>query len=106
MAARGGRRVTGARVSDAEGRPEVIDADLVVDASGRGSRVPRWLGELGYQGPAQDRAEIGLGYATRTYRLRPGAMNGDRLILTVGTQASPRFGGLAAIEGGRHVLTL
>lgn len=67
---------------------------------------PRWLSELGYQVPAQDRVEIGLGYATRTYRLRPGAMNGDRLILTVGTLASPRFGALAAIEGGRHILTL
>ena len=84
----------------------MIDADLVVDASGRGSRAPRWLGELGSQVPAQDRVEIGLGYATRTYRLRPGAMNGDRLILTVGTLASPRFGALAEIEGDRHILTL
>jgi hypothetical protein len=33
-------------------------------------------------------------------------MNGDRLILTAGTLASPRFGGLAAVEGGRHILTL
>jgi len=106
LAAREGRGVTGVRVSDAEGKPEEIDADLVVDASGRGSRAPRWLSELGYQAPAQDRVEIGLGYATRTYRLRPGAMNGDRLILTAGTLASPRFGGLAAVEGGRHILTL
>lgn len=105
-AAQGGRRVTGARVSDAEGRLAVIEADLVVDATGRGSRAPRWLVELGYQAPAQDRVEINLGYATRTYRLRPGAMNGDRLILTVGTLAHPRFGALAAIEGGRHMLTL
>src|ERR1700722_7361019 len=106
IAAGGGRRVTGARVSDAEGKPEVIDADLVVDASGRGSRPPRWLSELGYQVPAQDRVEIGLGYATNTFRLRPGAMNGDRLILVTATLASPRFGALAAIEGGRHMLTL
>ena len=40
IAAREGRRVTGARVSDAEGKPDVIEADLVVDASGRGSRAP------------------------------------------------------------------
>ncbi len=106
VAARGGREVTGARVNDADGKPEVLDADLVVDATGRGSRAPRWLSELGYRAPAQDRVEIGLGYATRTYQLRPGAMNGDRLILTVGTQASPRFGALAAIEGDRHILTL
>jgi 2-polyprenyl-6-methoxyphenol hydroxylase-like FAD-dependent oxidoreductase len=105
-AARAGRRVTGARVSGAGGAPEVIEADLVVDASGRGSRAPRWLAELGYQVPAHDRVAIGLGYATRTYRLRPGAMNGDRLILTAATRARPRFGALAAIEGGRHLVTL
>ncbi len=106
VSAREGHRISGARVSDAEGRPDVIEADLVVDASGRGSRAPRWLSELGYQTPAQDRVEIGLGYATRTYRLRPDAMDGDRLILTIGTLAHPRFGALAAIEGDRHVLTL
>jgi 2-polyprenyl-6-methoxyphenol hydroxylase-like FAD-dependent oxidoreductase len=106
VAARAGRGVIGARVSDAAGKSEVIDADLVVDATGRGSRAPRWLSELGYQIPPQDRVEIGLGYATRTYRLRPDAMNGDRLILTAGTRANPRFGALAAVEGGRHILTL
>lgn len=106
LAAAGGREVTGARVLDAEGRLTTIEADLVVDATGRGSRTPRWLSELGYQAPAQDRVEIGLGYSTRTYRLRPGAMGGDQGILTIGTLACSRFGALAATEGGRHLLTL
>jgi 2-polyprenyl-6-methoxyphenol hydroxylase-like FAD-dependent oxidoreductase len=101
-----GRRITGARVNDAEGRLVAIEADLVVDATGRGSRAPLWLDGLGYQPPAQQRVEIGLGYATRTYRLRPGAMNGDQMILTAGTLANPRFGVLAVTEGGRHMLTL
>ena len=50
--------------------------------------------------------DSGLGYATRTYRLRPGAMNGDQMILTAGTPANPRAGVLAVTEGGRHMLTL
>jgi 2-polyprenyl-6-methoxyphenol hydroxylase-like FAD-dependent oxidoreductase len=78
----------------------------VVDATGRGSRTPVWLGELGYQRPEQERVEIGLGYATRTYRLRPGALGGDRLIVTAGTPANPRMAALAATEGGRHMLTV
>ena len=78
----------------------------MVDATGRGLRTPVWLAELGYQRPAQERVEIGLGYATRTYRLRPGAMNGDQMILTVGTPANPRTGALAVTEGGRHMLTI
>ena len=78
----------------------------MVDATGRGSRTPVWLGELGYRRPAEERVEIGLGYSTRNYRLRPGAMNGDQMILTAGTPANPRFGVLAATEGGRHILTV
>jgi 2-polyprenyl-6-methoxyphenol hydroxylase-like FAD-dependent oxidoreductase len=88
------------------GSPAQVAGSLVVDATGRGSRTPVWLAELGYQPPEQERVEIGLGYATRTYRLRPGAMGGDQLILTAGTPANPRAGILAAIEGGRHILTI
>ena len=99
--------ITGVEVDGPDGGvPARIAADLVVDATGRGSRTPVWLGELGYQRPAQDRVEIGLGYATRTYRLRPGAMNGDQMILTAGMPANPRAGVLAVTEGGRHMLTI
>ena len=101
------RTITGVEVRPAGGGgPTRIAASLVVDATGRGSRTPVWLGELGYPRPAQDRVDIGLGYATRTYRLRPDAMNGDQMILTAGTPANPRTGVLAVTEGGRHMLTL
>ena len=101
------RTITGVEVRPVSGgAPDRIPASLVVDATGRGSRTPVWLGELGYPQPAQDRVEIGLGYATRNYRLRPGAMNGDQMILTTGTTANPRAGVLAATEGGRHMLTI
>jgi hypothetical protein len=99
--------VTGVQVrGPGGGPPDQVPGALVVDATGRGSRTPVWLAELGYQPPAQERVEIGLGYATRTYRLRPGAMDGDQLILTAGTPANPRSGFLAAIEEGRHILTI
>ena len=70
------RRVTGVRLAPhgATAPTETLPADLVVDATGRGSRTPRWLAELGYPTPTEDRLEIGLGYASRTYRLRPGAL--------------------------------
>ena len=99
--------VTGVQVrGPGGGGPTQVPGDLVVDATGRGSRTPVWLAELGYQSPGQERVEVGLGYATRTYRLRPGAMDGDQLILTAGTPANPRAGFLAATEGGRHMLTI
>ncbi|MGH8917351.1 MAG: FAD-dependent oxidoreductase, partial [Actinomycetes bacterium] len=58
-----GRRVTGLRVRPraAGAAAQVVDADLVVDASGRGSRTPVWLEQLGYPRPARDEVRIGIG---------------------------------------------
>jgi 2-polyprenyl-6-methoxyphenol hydroxylase-like FAD-dependent oxidoreductase len=88
------------------GQVEPIAADLVMDATGRGSRTPAWLHEWGYQRPAEERVDIGLGYATRTYRLRPGALGRDKAIVIGGTPGYPRSGVLAALEGGRHMVGL
>jgi 2-polyprenyl-6-methoxyphenol hydroxylase-like FAD-dependent oxidoreductase len=53
---------------------EAIEADWVVDASGRRSRLPGWLGEAG-TGPPDEREEAcGIFYCSRFYRLRPGAV--------------------------------
>jgi 2-polyprenyl-6-methoxyphenol hydroxylase-like FAD-dependent oxidoreductase len=104
----GGRRITGVRVlRRADGSAEeVLGADLVVDASGRGSRTPVWLEALGYPRPRQELVRIGLGYATRTYRLGPDALGGDVAIVQAATPAQPRSGALQLLEGGRAMLTL
>ena len=61
-----GRAVAGARViRRAGGGEELVAADLVVDATGRGSRGPAWLEELGYRRPVEDRVEVGIAYTTR-----------------------------------------
>jgi 2-polyprenyl-6-methoxyphenol hydroxylase-like FAD-dependent oxidoreductase len=99
-------RITGVRIAPSRCPERTVETDLVVDATGRGSRTPRWLAELGYQRPSEDRVEIGLGYATRTFRLRPGALGGDVLVINGGTPAHPRSGVLAVQEGGRHIVTL
>ncbi len=101
-----GRRVTGVQVRDRAGEHAQLAADLVVDATGRGSRTPVWLAEWGYQPPAEERIDIGLGYATRTYRLRPGALGSDGMVLIGATPERPRIGMLGMLEGGRHMLTL
>jgi 2-polyprenyl-6-methoxyphenol hydroxylase-like FAD-dependent oxidoreductase len=102
------RRVIGARVlrradSSAE---EVLIADLVIDASGRGSRTPAWLESLGYARPEQDQVRIGLAYSTRLYRLANDALHGDLAILDAATPELPRTGALLALEGDRWMLTL
>ena len=100
------RVVTGVEVRGPDGMSSQVTGGLVVDATGRGSRTPTWLTEFGYLSPAEERVEIGLGYATRLYRLQPGAMGRDQLILTAGTPANSRAGALAVTEGGRHILTI
>ncbi|HET9292411.1 MAG TPA: FAD-binding monooxygenase, partial [Actinomycetes bacterium] len=103
-----GRRVTGARVlRRADGSAaQLLGADLVVDATGRGARTPMWLEALGYPRPRQEQVRIGLGYASRTYRLPADALAGDLAVLQAATPGHPRTGGLQRLEGDRWMLTL
>ena len=103
-----GRRVTGARIHRREGgsAQEVLDADLVVDATGRGSRTPVWLEALGYARPAKDEVRIGLGYATRNYRLPRGALGSDLAALHGLTPQHPRGGAFQVLDAGRLMVTL
>ncbi len=62
--------VTGVRVVPPGGGAEdEVPADLVVDASGRGSRTPVWLEELGYERPAEERIAVRVRYASQTLHL-------------------------------------
>ncbi|MGX7827320.1 FAD-dependent oxidoreductase [Actinokineospora sp. 24-640] len=102
-------RVTGVRVQAQEegSEPRVLDADLVVDATGRGSRTPVWLEELGYERPAEDRIKINLSYTTRHYRLPDESiLNGDLSINPVASPGFPRGAFFSRIEGGKCVLSL
>jgi 2-polyprenyl-6-methoxyphenol hydroxylase-like FAD-dependent oxidoreductase len=101
-------RVTGARLlRRADGSAEeVLGADLVVDATGRGARTPAWLEALGYPRPPAAQVRVGLGYATRIYRLPPDALGGDLAVLQAATPRHPRAGALQVLEGHRWMVTL
>jgi flavin-dependent dehydrogenase len=62
----------GVRLS-ADGRHGELDADWVVDASGRGTRVVPWLAALGIHDIGEKNVDCGLANATRVYRTPPGA---------------------------------
>ncbi|MFD2078946.1 Dehydrogenase (flavoprotein) [Actinopolymorpha cephalotaxi] len=51
----------------------IVEADLVVDASGRRTRIDQWLRGIGARPTELTAAECGVAYYTRYYRLRPGA---------------------------------
>jgi 2-polyprenyl-6-methoxyphenol hydroxylase-like FAD-dependent oxidoreductase len=101
-----GSRVTGARVQSRGSAEETIAADLVVDATGRGSRTPRWLTELGYERPAEERLDVGLTYTSRSYRMAPAALDGDVAIIIGPTVERPRGGAIQVGESDRAMVTL
>lgn len=65
-------RVTGVRLADAAG-PASEPADVVVDASGRRSRIVPWLAEIGAGAVDEESEACGIFYCSRFYRLLPGA---------------------------------
>ena len=67
------RRIVGVTVQQSDARQTAQDlfADLVVDAGGRGSRVPQWLAALDYAKPSASTVQINFGDATGTYQLPP-----------------------------------
>ena len=96
-------RVTGVRVLRRGGRRvEDVDADLVVDACGRGSRTSEWLTALGYPTPPVERIPIDLGYTTRRFHLPAGLLDGDVGVLHSPTPGQPRGAALARLEN-RHL---
>jgi len=75
-----GARVTGL-LADQDAPPRVrgvhtdagvVVADLVVDATGRRTRIDSWLTEIGAAPTELVSAECGLCYRSRHYRVRPG----------------------------------
>jgi len=60
---------------------ETVPADLVVDATGRGSHTPQWLETMGYAKPAEERVEIALGYTTRLFHRSQLDLNGDGAVV-------------------------
>lgn len=87
-----GGEVVGARVVgvDASAPAEVVRADLVVDATGRGSRAPTWLAELGYQRPDEERIKIDLAYTSRFFRLDSDPFGPHLAINPVASPGNPR----------------
>jgi 2-polyprenyl-6-methoxyphenol hydroxylase-like FAD-dependent oxidoreductase len=98
-------RVTGLVV---HGRSEEqLAADLIVDASGRGSRSPRWLEAWGFGPPEVSVVKVDVGYATRIFERRPGEFFASNGGIVSGTPPKERrYAAVLAAEGNRWVVTL
>ncbi|WP_243436356.1 NAD(P)/FAD-dependent oxidoreductase [Streptomyces sp. FH025] len=107
LASSDGRRVTGVRIHPRSGGAEqVLPAALVVDATGRGSRAPLWLTELGYPQVEEETIRIDLAYTSRRYRWHTDPFRGDMSINPVATPAHPRGAFLHTIGEDRMLISL
>ncbi len=86
---------------------EEIRCDLVVDASGRGSRMPRWLEGLGRTKPLESIVDAHISYTSRLYRGSPMLPDGLRgAFIQAAPPAFTRGAAMLPIEDGRTLLTL
>ncbi|MFJ6216203.1 NAD(P)/FAD-dependent oxidoreductase [Streptomyces sp. NPDC092296] len=101
-------RVTGVYVAHPDGSRESLPADLVVDATGRRSQAPRWLGALGFEGPREETVDAGLAYAARLFDA-PGGNHGFPVVSIVpvpGRRRPGRGATIIPIENDRWIITL
>ena len=95
------------RGRDGDRASELLEADFVVDATGRRSKSPKWLEELGYEAPAETVINATVGYATRVFQPRDGFQPSWRI-----TAVTPEFpfkpcgGGMVFQEDGTIIMTL
>jgi 2-polyprenyl-6-methoxyphenol hydroxylase-like FAD-dependent oxidoreductase len=84
-----------------------LAANLVVDASGRGSPAPEWLASLGYTPPKETIIDPFSGYASRIYRRPPGFNEEWKLMRSRRTPGvNTRGGMIMPLEGDRWHVTL
>ncbi|MET9112345.1 FAD-dependent oxidoreductase, partial [Streptomyces zhihengii] len=105
------RRVRGLLVRErgagADAEPRTLEADLVVDASGRGTRADRWLSAIGAEPPEEETIDTGLAYASRLYRNTSDHLGTGALGYYVYPSADQVYsGGVLPLEDGRHLVIL
>jgi flavin-dependent dehydrogenase len=105
-----GMRVTGVHIRD-RNDPQLaeseLEADVVVDASGRGSQAVQWLESLGYTPPEETTINAFTGYASRMYRPPEGfAADWKYMYIRPTPPEDTRGGVIIPIEGDRWHVSL
>lgn len=103
-----GRRVTAVRIAPRTGdEPErEIHADLVVDATGRGSKTPAWLRAHGFEAAEEETVRVQVSYVTRLFRRRASDLGGDLGVIVAAAPPNRRAAAVLAQEGERWTVTM
>jgi 2-polyprenyl-6-methoxyphenol hydroxylase-like FAD-dependent oxidoreductase len=94
------RRVTGVLLDTDDG----LDADFVVDATGRGTRLPVWLAQWGFERPSEDTVDVGIAYATQQVRV-PDGLLAEKVVVAGASNEQPVGLGMLFYEDGNWGVT-
>lgn len=95
-------RVTGVVLDNADG--EFVPADLVVDATGRGTRLPVWMEEWGYGRPREDTVDVGIGYSSVKVQVPDGLLT-EKFVVAGASRENPLGLGMMFYEDDHWVVT-
>ncbi|MFD2686408.1 FAD-dependent oxidoreductase [Streptomyces phyllanthi] len=94
------------RGEDARTEERPLEADLVVDASGRGTKAPRWLTALGAEAPHEETIDTGLAYSSRVVRDTGGTLgDGTRGFYVIPNPEQTYGFVVLPLENGSHLAT-
>lgn len=97
-------RASGVGIRKPDGGESDIAAELVVDASGRASRLPKWLAGHGYSKPETQELNVNLRYASRLYERKDGH-DWTCMAVYARPSSSRKYGVIFPIEGNRWIVT-
>ncbi|WP_231989584.1 NAD(P)/FAD-dependent oxidoreductase [Mycobacterium sp. 852002-51057_SCH5723018] len=99
-------RVTGVVVARRDsGAENTLTADLVIDATGRGSRTPMFLEELGYGRPREDQLKVHVTYAGLPVHVEPGKLL-ENVTLTAAEPSRPVAFAMFAGENDAYMIAV
>lgn len=101
-----GERITGVTASKTAGDENKFEASLVIDATGRTSKSPKWLETLGYPAPRVDLIDTRVGAASQVFEPPPNVETDWVALLVRPTADNPRQCALTRIEHGLWRVTL
>jgi 2-polyprenyl-6-methoxyphenol hydroxylase-like FAD-dependent oxidoreductase len=101
-----GSAIVGVRCAGIGGTPELVPADLVVDASGRGALTLAALDATGRAQPRETRVGVDIGYATTTFEIPEGNRDWQAVLTFPAAPAERSCGYLIPVEGNRWMACL
>ena len=98
-------RIAGVRVATADGDEETVDCSVLVDATGRTSKLPEFLEMAGYAPPRVEEVVLETNYVSRTYARTPAHATCGVGVLVVSSPEVPRGGMALALDARTWIVS-